>query len=177
MILELGESTWSCVESLCSDPLVCAEDSLTDFGNVKNEISLVETCGPPQIQNTMLNQTKNPGESVHFRCQVNFPRKLISSHYTSLSRSTCQNVWWLLSTGTTTVWTAQSGGKWRWEGDGTFCRHFIKFLLFLLSERERRRPAHPPDLPSECGPRGALHLCRRQRWDSGLGHDLSFRHF
>ena len=35
------------------------------------EISFsVETCGPPQIQNTMMNQTKYPGESAHFRCQV-----------------------------------------------------------------------------------------------------------
>ena len=33
-------------------------------------ITLVETCGPPQIQNTMLNQTKNPGDSVYFRCQA-----------------------------------------------------------------------------------------------------------
>ena len=30
----------------------------------------VETCGPPQIQNTMMNQTKYPGESAHFKCQV-----------------------------------------------------------------------------------------------------------
>ena len=30
----------------------------------------METCGPPQIQNTMMNQTKYPGESAYFRCQV-----------------------------------------------------------------------------------------------------------
>ena len=31
---------------------------------------VVDTCGPPQIQNTMMNQTKYPGESAYFRCQV-----------------------------------------------------------------------------------------------------------
>ena len=30
----------------------------------------VDTCGPPQIQNTMMNQTKYPGEPAYFKCQV-----------------------------------------------------------------------------------------------------------
>ena len=30
----------------------------------------VDTCGPPKIQNTMMNQTVVPGEYAHFKCQV-----------------------------------------------------------------------------------------------------------
>ena len=30
----------------------------------------VDTCGPPKIQNTMMNQTVVPGEFAHFKCQV-----------------------------------------------------------------------------------------------------------
>merc|ERR1712079_450573 len=38
----------------------------------------IETCGPPQIQNTMLNQTRNPGESVHFRCQIDMSKCMVA---------------------------------------------------------------------------------------------------
>ena len=31
---------------------------------------VVDTCGPPKIQNTMMNQTVVPGEYAHFKCQV-----------------------------------------------------------------------------------------------------------
>ena len=30
----------------------------------------VDTCRPPKIQNTMMNQTVVPGEYAHFKCQV-----------------------------------------------------------------------------------------------------------
>lgn len=38
----------------------------------------IETCGPPQIQNTMLNQTRRPGDSVHFRCQIDMSKCMVS---------------------------------------------------------------------------------------------------
>jgi len=38
----------------------------------------IETCGPPQIQNTMLNQTRNPGESVYFRCQIDMSKCMVA---------------------------------------------------------------------------------------------------
>lgn len=38
----------------------------------------IETCGPPQIQNTMLNQTRNPGESVNFRCQIDMSKCMVA---------------------------------------------------------------------------------------------------
>jgi len=38
----------------------------------------IETCGPPQIQNTMLNQTKNPGESVYFKCQIDMSKCMVA---------------------------------------------------------------------------------------------------
>jgi len=38
----------------------------------------IETCGPPQIQNTMLNQTKNPGDSVYFRCQIDMSKCMVA---------------------------------------------------------------------------------------------------
>ena len=62
---------------------------------------------------------------------------------------------------------ARPGEKWRWKH---FRRHFIKFLLFLSSERPGRRPSHPSDLPGEPGPWGTLHLCCGQWWV--LSHDL-----
>jgi len=38
----------------------------------------IETCGPPQIQNTMLNQTKNPGEPAYFRCQIDMSKCMVA---------------------------------------------------------------------------------------------------
>lgn len=38
----------------------------------------METCGPPQIQNTMMNQTKYPGESAHFRCQIDMSKCMVA---------------------------------------------------------------------------------------------------
>lgn len=38
----------------------------------------MDTCGPPQIQNTMMNQTKYPGESAFFRCQIDMSKCMVS---------------------------------------------------------------------------------------------------
>jgi len=38
----------------------------------------IETCGPPQIQNTMLNQTKKPGEPAYFRCQIDMSKCMVA---------------------------------------------------------------------------------------------------
>jgi len=38
----------------------------------------IETCGPPQIQNTMLNQTKNPGEPAYFTCQIDMSKCMVA---------------------------------------------------------------------------------------------------
>jgi len=38
----------------------------------------METCGPPQIQNTMMNQTKYPGESAFFRCQIDMSKCMVA---------------------------------------------------------------------------------------------------
>ena len=116
----------------------------------------------------MLNQTRNPGESVYFRCQVSLPWKLTSGSniVIQIDMSKCMVAFI----------------DWYHEGlDGSarkkvkverhFRRHFIKILLFLSSERPRRRPSHPSDLPGEPGPWGTLHLCCRQWWDE-CWHDL-----
>ena len=113
----------------------------------------------------MLNQTRNPGESVYFRCQVSLPWKLTSGFniVIQIDMSKCMVAFI----------------DWYHEGlDGSarkkvkverhFRRHFIKILLFLSSERPRRRPSHPSDLPGEPGPWGTLHLCGGQRWECEL---------
>eukprot|EP00090_Calanus_glacialis_P001710 TRINITY_DN11240_c0_g1_i2.p1 TRINITY_DN11240_c0_g1~~TRINITY_DN11240_c0_g1_i2.p1 ORF type:complete len:142 (-),score=35.50 TRINITY_DN11240_c0_g1_i2:362-787(-) len=38
----------------------------------------IETCGPPQIQNTMLNQTKSPGEPAYFQCQIDMSKCMVA---------------------------------------------------------------------------------------------------
>jgi hypothetical protein len=38
----------------------------------------VDTCGPPKIQNTMMNQTVVPGEYAHFKCQVDMSKCMVA---------------------------------------------------------------------------------------------------
>lgn len=38
----------------------------------------IDTCGPPKIQNTMMNQTKLPGEYAHFKCQVDMSKCMVA---------------------------------------------------------------------------------------------------
>jgi len=38
----------------------------------------METCGPPEIQNTMMNQTKYPGESASFKCQIDMSKCMVA---------------------------------------------------------------------------------------------------
>jgi len=38
----------------------------------------IDTCGPPKIQNTMMNQTKHPGEYAHFKCQIDMSKCMVS---------------------------------------------------------------------------------------------------
>jgi len=38
----------------------------------------IDTCGPPKIQNTMMNQTVVPGEYAHFKCQVDMSKCMVA---------------------------------------------------------------------------------------------------
>eukprot|EP00090_Calanus_glacialis_P005245 TRINITY_DN14063_c0_g1_i1.p1 TRINITY_DN14063_c0_g1~~TRINITY_DN14063_c0_g1_i1.p1 ORF type:complete len:173 (-),score=31.25 TRINITY_DN14063_c0_g1_i1:625-1143(-) len=38
----------------------------------------MDTCGPPQIQNTMMNQTKYPGEPAYFKCQIDMSKCMVA---------------------------------------------------------------------------------------------------
>lgn len=38
----------------------------------------IDTCGPPKIQNTMMNQTKHPGEYAHFKCQIDMSKCMVA---------------------------------------------------------------------------------------------------
>lgn len=44
--------------------LLVSSESLVD------KILKIKTCGPPQIQNAMMNQTVRPGEQASFKCQI-----------------------------------------------------------------------------------------------------------
>jgi len=38
----------------------------------------IDTCGPPKIQNTMMNQTVVPGDYAHFKCQVDMSKCMVA---------------------------------------------------------------------------------------------------
>ena len=47
---------------------------VNDYFENWDDFALVDTCGPPEIQNAMMNQTVRPGEQAEFRCQVSNAR-------------------------------------------------------------------------------------------------------
>lgn len=49
--------------------LVCLA-SCSAGESIMDKLLRIKTCGPPQIQNAMMNQTVRPGEQASFKCQI-----------------------------------------------------------------------------------------------------------
>lgn len=60
--------------SFCSI-LLCMIPSSSQF---LENMWKMDTCGPPQIQNTMMNQTKYPGEPAYFKCQIDMSKCMVA---------------------------------------------------------------------------------------------------